>query len=134
VSGPSAGSSADPGETFRPTGRPTLRPRWPRGCGGRQRCRGIEARLGRLVLRCETPSPGPRPRVHSPRAQRHAHREPYTTLLDATGPEQCLKPVDDLEGPYPPGDLEALKQDRRCNAGRKGTTRAHRSSWSCRRR
>jgi hypothetical protein len=48
--------------------------------------------------------------------------------------EQCLKPVDDLEGPYPPGDLEALKQDRRWNAGRKGTTRAHRSSWSCRRR
>ncbi len=45
--------------------------------------------------------------------------------------EQCLRPVDDLEGPYPPGDLEALKQGRRVNAGRKGTTRAHRSSWSC---
>ena len=37
-------------------------------------------------------------------------------------------------GSYPPGDLEALKQDRRCNAGREGTTRAHRSSWSRRRR
>jgi len=35
-------------------------------------------------------------------------------------------------GPYPPDDLEALKQGRRVNAGRKGTTRAHRSSWSCR--
>jgi len=38
-----------------------------------------------------------------------------------------------VEGPYPPGDLEALKQDRRCNAGREGTARAHRSSWSRRR-
>jgi hypothetical protein len=39
-----------------------------------------------------------------------------------------------VEGSYPPGDLEALKQGRRANAGRKGTTRAHRSSRSWRRR
>ena len=31
------------------------------------------------------------------------------------------------EGSYPPGDLSALKQDRRANAGREGTTRAQRS-------
>jgi hypothetical protein len=30
-----------------------------------------------------------------------------------------LETVDDLEGPYPSGDLEAIKQDRRANAGRK---------------
>ena len=48
-------------------------------------------------------------------------------------PEQCLRPVDDRGGSYPPDHLQALKQDRRANAGREGTTRAHRSSWSCRR-
>jgi len=44
--------------------------------------------------------------------------------------EQCLNSVDQEGGSYPPGDLEALKQDRRWNAGREGTTHAHRSSWS----
>ena len=44
--------------------------------------------------------------------------------------EQCLRPVDDRGGSYPPDHLQALKQDRRANAGREGTTRAHRSSWS----
>jgi Transposase, Mutator family len=38
--------------------------------------------------------------------------------------------VDQEGGSYPPCDLEALKQDRRWNAGREGRTRAHRSSWS----
>jgi hypothetical protein len=47
--------------------------------------------------------------------------------------EQCLRPVDEVEGPYPPGHLQALKQDRRANAGREGTTRAHDSSWRFRR-
>jgi hypothetical protein len=51
----------------------------------------------------------------------------------ADQPEQCLKPVDQEEGSYPPSDLEALKQDRRCNAGREGTTRAHRSPRGVRR-
>jgi hypothetical protein len=44
--------------------------------------------------------------------------------------EQCLRPVDDRGGSYPPDHLQALKQDRRANAGREGMTRAHRSSWS----
>ena len=35
------------------------------------------------------------------------------------------------EGRTLPIILQALKQDRRANAGREGTTRAHRSSWSC---
>jgi hypothetical protein len=44
--------------------------------------------------------------------------------------EQCLRPVDEREGSYPPDHLQALEQDRRANADREGTTRAHRSSWS----
>jgi putative transposase len=38
--------------------------------------------------------------------------------------EQCLRPVDEAEGSYLPDHLEALKQGRRANAGREGTTRA----------
>ena len=41
-----------------------------------------------------------------------------------------MKPVDEQEGSYPPDHLQALEQDRRANAGREGTTRAYRSSWS----
>ena len=36
--------------------------------------------------------------------------------------EQCLKPVDEEEGSYPPDHPESLKQGRRANAGREGTT------------
>jgi hypothetical protein len=36
--------------------------------------------------------------------------------------EQCLRPVDEREGSYPPDHLQALEQDRRANAGREGTT------------
>ncbi|GEL16702.1 hypothetical protein PA7_05390 [Pseudonocardia asaccharolytica DSM 44247 = NBRC 16224] len=43
----------------------------------------------------------------------------------ASRQEQCLKPVDH-EGPYPPGDREAVEQDRRCQARREGTARVHR--------
>jgi hypothetical protein len=37
--------------------------------------------------------------------------------------EQCLRPVDERKGSYPPDHLQALEQDRRANAGREGTTR-----------
>ena len=49
--------------------------------------------------------------------------------------EQCLRPVDEPgAGRTLPIILKALKQGRRANAGREGTTRAHRSSWFLRRR
>ncbi|PZS19645.1 MAG: hypothetical protein DLM60_09850 [Pseudonocardiales bacterium] len=43
--------------------------------------------------------------------------------------EQCLKPVMSKinGGSYPPDHPEVLKQDRRSNAGREGTTHGHRS-------
>ena len=41
-----------------------------------------------------------------------------------------MKPVDDLEGPYLPGDLEGLKQGQRANAGREGTPVLTVVSWS----
>jgi hypothetical protein len=49
-------------------------------------------------------------------------------VLMAVLDEQCLRPVDERDGSYPPDHLRALKQDRRANAGREGTTRAYCSS------
>ena len=97
--------------------------------------------IGYSVLALEVDSSG-----KSTYAERHHHPAPgrgspvgrrfkdlatdtYTWYADE--PEQCLEPVDGQpkrltcqEGSYPPGDLLVLEQDRRANAGRKGTTRA----------
>jgi hypothetical protein len=85
--------------------------------------------------RCGDPPPSPMcatPGGCCGRASTRCPRSP--TARGRCRREQCLKPVDDRGGSYPPDHLQALKQDRRSNAGREGTTRAHRSSWSCRRR
>jgi hypothetical protein len=78
-------------------------------CGRRSECEGLGGLIERVRAGC-------------------------SAALVVSGEEQCLRPVDDREGSYPPDHLQALKQDRRANAGREGTTLAHRSSWSRRRR
>ena len=112
-----------------PAGQAALRPP-PRGRG--QARRG-DAQPVQPVPRLPLPLPADRPALRPRQGlPEHPGTDDHSSCGLTVRKIGCLW-MSRGRGRTLPIILKALKQDRRANAGREGTTRAHRSSWSCRR-